>query len=71
MVFTGTVGRNTVLWTLVLFFGSSILFGFVRLATEDSATGVTIAAQVAALALVIGAIVFAWHASNCGSRFAR
>ena len=46
-----------VLWTLVLFFGATVLFGALRRATEDSSTGVTIAVQVAALALLIGAIV--------------
>jgi hypothetical protein len=51
------VDRNSVLWTLVLFFGASILFASLRRATEDSSTGVTVAVQVAALALVIGAIV--------------
>ena len=49
--------RNTLLWTLVLFFGASILFGTLRRATEDATTGVTIAVQVGALALVIAGIV--------------
>jgi hypothetical protein len=51
------VERNTVLWTLVLFFGASILFGTLRRATEDSSTGVTIAVQLGALGLVIAGIV--------------
>jgi hypothetical protein len=54
---TGPVDRTHVLWTLVLFFGASILFGSLRRATEDSSTGVTVAVQVGALALVIGGIV--------------
>jgi len=41
----------------VLFFGASILFGSLHRATEDSSTGVTVAVQVGALALVVGAIV--------------
>ena len=49
--------RNTLLWTLVLFFGATILFGSLRRATEDSSTGVTVAVQVGALALVIAGIV--------------
>ena len=49
--------RNTLLWTLVLFFGASLLFGTLRRATEDSSTGVTVAVQVGALALVIAGIV--------------
>jgi hypothetical protein len=51
------VDRNTLLWTLVLFFGASLLFGMLRRATEDSSTGVTVAVQVGALALVIAGIV--------------
>jgi hypothetical protein len=51
------VDRNTILWTLVLFFGASILFGTLHRATEDSSTGVTVAVQVGALALVIAGIV--------------
>jgi hypothetical protein len=51
------VDRNTFLWTLVLFFGASILFGMLRRATEDSSTGVTIAVQLGALGLVVLAIV--------------
>jgi uncharacterized membrane protein YhaH (DUF805 family) len=49
--------RNTLLWTLVLFFGASLLFGALRRATEDSSTGVTVVVQVGALALVIAGIV--------------
>ena len=49
--------RNSLLWTLVLFFGASILFSALRRATEDSPTGVAVAVQVAALALLIGGIV--------------
>jgi uncharacterized membrane protein YhaH (DUF805 family) len=51
------VDRNTVLWMLVLFFGASILFGSLRRATEDSSTGVTVAVQLGALALLIAGIV--------------
>jgi len=51
------VDRNTVLWTLVLFFGASIMFGAIRKATEDEGTGVALAAQAAAGLLLIGAIV--------------
>ncbi len=54
---TRSVDRNTVLWTLVLFFGASILFGSLHRATEHSATGVTIAVQLGALGLVVAAIV--------------
>ena len=49
--------RNTLLWTVVVFLGASLLFGLLRRATEDSSTAVTVAVQVGALALVIAAIV--------------
>ena len=49
--------RTTLLWALVLFFGGSLLFGTLGRATEDSPTGVAIAVQVGALALLIGGIV--------------
>ncbi len=49
--------RETLLWTLVLFFGASVLFGVLRRATEDSSTGVVVGVQVAALALLIAVIV--------------
>ncbi len=51
-------GRNTtVLWTIVAFLGGTLLFGTLRRATEDSSTVVTVLVQVAALALLIGAVV--------------
>lgn len=51
------MNRMTALWTIVVFFGASVLFGTLRRATEDSSTGVTIAVQVGALALVIAVVV--------------
>ena len=49
--------RNTFLWTLVLFFGASLLFGSLRRATEGESTAVVVAVQVGALALVVAAVV--------------
>ena len=49
--------RNTLLWTLVIFFGASILFSTIRSATEDESTGVQLLAQLGAAVLVVGAIV--------------
>ena len=49
--------RNSVLWVLVVFFGGSVLFGGLRRLTEDESTGVTIAVQVGALALVVAGLV--------------
>jgi hypothetical protein len=51
------VNRDTLLWTLVVFFGGTVLFGILRRATEDSSTGVIIAVQVGALAVVIAVMV--------------
>ena len=51
------VNRNTVLWTLVLFFGASIMFGAIRKATEDEGTGVSLGLQLAAGLLLIGAVI--------------
>ena len=51
------MNQNTVLWTLVLFLGASVMFGAIRKATEDEGSGVALAAQAAAGLLLIGAIV--------------
>ena len=46
------MSRNTVLWTLVVFFGASVMFGYIRKATEDS-----LAAQIVAGLLLVAVIV--------------
>jgi hypothetical protein len=51
------VDRDTVLWTLVLFFGASIMFAAIRDATRDEGTGLSLGAQLAAGLLLVGAIV--------------
>jgi hypothetical protein len=51
------VDRNTVLWTLVVFFGASIVFAAVRDATRDEGTGLSLLAQLGAGLLLVGAIV--------------
>jgi hypothetical protein len=51
------VDRDTVLWTLVLFFGASIMFAAIRSATEDEGTGLSLALQLAAGLVLVGAIV--------------
>jgi hypothetical protein len=51
------VDRNTLLWTLVVFFGASILFSTIRRASEDESAGVQLLLQLGAGALVVGAIV--------------
>ena len=39
--------RRTALWTLVLFFGASLMFATIKNATEDESAGVALGAQVA------------------------
>jgi hypothetical protein len=51
------VDRNTALWTLVVFFGATILFAALRNATRDEGAGVTLGVQVLAGLVVVGAIV--------------
>ena len=53
------MSRNSVLWVLVVFFGSSVLFGGLRRLTEDQPAGVVVAVQVGALAIVVAAVVLA------------
>ena len=50
--------RQTLLWTLVLFFGASLVFSSIQNATEDESTAVTIALELVALVVIIGAVVF-------------
>jgi len=56
-VSSGAVERGTVMWTLVLFFGASLLFSTVKNATSDEGIGVILGAQLAAGLLLVGAIV--------------
>ena len=49
--------QRMLMWTLVLFFGGTVLFGGLRNATEDSSTEVVVAVQVGALAVVIVGVV--------------
>jgi hypothetical protein len=49
--------RNTILWTLVVFFGGTVLFGAIRNATEDEPLGVTLGLQAVAGLLLIALIV--------------
>jgi hypothetical protein len=51
------VDRDTVLWTVVLFFGASVMFAVIRDATRDDGAGVSLAAQLAAGLVLVGAIV--------------
>ena len=49
--------RQTVLWTLVLFFGASLLFATIRDATRDEGIGLALVAQFGAGVLLVTAIV--------------
>ena len=49
--------RTALLWTLVVFFGASIMFRAIRNATDDESIGVTLGLEVVAGLVVIGAIV--------------
>ena len=45
------------LWTLVVFFGASIMFAAIANATSDEGAGVRLAAQLGAGLLLVGGIV--------------
>ncbi len=49
--------RQTLLWTIVLFFGASLAFGGLNTVTEGEPLGVRLGAQVLLLGAIIGAIV--------------
>jgi MYXO-CTERM domain-containing protein len=51
------VDRQTLLWTLVVFFGASILFGAIGNATADESAGVRVLLQLGTGLLLVGAIV--------------
>jgi hypothetical protein len=51
------VDRNSVLWTLTLFFGASIAFAAIRRATNGHGIALTLGLELVALALMIGAVV--------------
>jgi hypothetical protein len=51
------VDRDTALWTLVLFFGASVLFAAIRNATKDEGTGLSLGLQFVAGLVLVGAIV--------------
>jgi hypothetical protein len=51
------VDRSTVLWTLVVFFGASVLFGAISNVTEDESTGLRVGLQAIAGLALIGALI--------------
>ena len=48
--------RQTLLWTLVVFFGASIVFSAIRNATEDESKGVTVVLGLAAFGVMVALI---------------
>jgi threonine/homoserine efflux transporter RhtA len=51
------VDRNTLLWTMVVFFGASLMFSAIRDASDEDGIGVSLVAQVAAGLLLVAFIV--------------
>jgi hypothetical protein len=51
------VDRNTVLWTIVVFFGATVLFGAIGNLTEDESDLVRIGLQALAGLIVVGLLV--------------
>lgn len=49
--------RNTLLWTIVVFFGATVVFGAIGNATEDESAPVRIGLQALAGLLLIGVLV--------------
>jgi hypothetical protein len=50
------VDRNTLLWTIVVFFGATVVFGAIGNATEDESDLVRIGLQAVAGLLLIGVL---------------
>ena len=48
--------RQTFLWTLIVFFGASIVFRAIRTATEDEPIGVSLLLALGAAGVMVGAI---------------
>jgi hypothetical protein len=51
------VPRQTLLWTIVLFFGASLAFAALNDLTEGEPLGVRLGVQVLLLGVLVGAIV--------------
>jgi uncharacterized membrane protein YhaH (DUF805 family) len=52
-----SVDRSTLAWTLVAFFGASLAFAALNRLTADSSSAVSFGVQVAALAVLLGAVL--------------
>ena len=49
--------RNTVLWTIVVFFGATVMFGAIANVTDDESAGVRIGLQTVAGLILVAVIV--------------
>jgi membrane protein DedA with SNARE-associated domain len=52
------VDKRLLLWVLVVFFGSSIIFRAIRRATEDESAGVSIVLGLAAFGVIVGGLTW-------------
>jgi hypothetical protein len=50
------VDRTTLLWTIVVFFGATVLFGAISNATEDDSTALRIGLEAVAGVALIGVL---------------
>ena len=51
------MSRQTLLWSLVVFFGASLVFSGLNTATEGESTGLRLAVQVIALVVILAGVV--------------
>lgn len=51
------MNRQTVLWSIVVFFGASLVFGALNNATEGESTGLRLVVQVGALVVILLGVV--------------
>ena len=51
------MNATNISWTIALFFGCSIAFAAIRRLTEDSGRGITLLAQLGAMAVIVAVIV--------------
>jgi uncharacterized membrane protein HdeD (DUF308 family) len=62
------MNATTVAWTITLFFGCSVAFRAINKLTEDESTGVAVAAQFGALAVIVGVVVLVVRYSSSTRR---
>ncbi len=55
------MNRDTVIWTLVAFFGATVAFGLLRNATKDEGVAVSLGAQTVLLVVIVGVLVLVFR----------